>query len=67
MRALEKKIEQLHAEKTRLDGLLATGALYGEGRKEDLKLALRQQAEINAKLSELEQNWLLRQTELELL
>ena len=67
VRALEKEIGQLTAEKSRLDGLLVTGALYAEGRKEDLKLALRRQAEINAKLSELEQNWLLRQTELEML
>ena len=67
VRVIEKEMEQLHAEKTRLDGLLATDALYGEGRKEDLKLALRQQAEINTRSSELEENWLLRQTELEML
>ena len=64
--AIEKEMERHHAEKTRLDGLLATDALYSEGRKDDLKRALRQQAEINARLRELEENWLLRQAELEL-
>ena len=66
VRAIEKEMERHHAEKTRLDGLLATDALYSEGRKDDLKRALRQQAEINARLRELEENWLLRQAELEL-
>ena len=67
VRAIEKEIEKLNAEKIRLEALLATDAVYGEGRKEDLKLALRQQAQINAKLSELEESWLLRQSELEML
>jgi ATP-binding cassette, subfamily F, member 3 len=67
VRALEREIDKLHAEKTRLDGLLATGALYTDDRREDLKLTLRQQAEVGAKLSELEEEWLLRQTELEML
>ena len=67
VRALEKEMERLRTEKIRLDALLATDALYGKGRKEDLKLALRQQTEINATLRELEEQWLLRQTELEML
>ena len=67
VRAIEKEMARHQTEKARLDGLLATDALYSEGRKEDLKRALRQQAEINARLSELEENWLLRHTELELL
>ena len=67
MRAIEKEMARHQTEKARLDGLLATDALYSEGRKEDLKRALRQQAEINARLSELEENWLLRHRELELL
>ncbi len=67
VRALEREIDKLHTEKIQVDGLLATGALYSDSRKEDLKLTLRRQAEISAKLSELEEQWLLRQTELEML
>ena len=67
VRAIEKEMARHQTEKARLDGLLATDALYSEGRKEDLKRALRKQAEINARLSELEENWLLRHAELELL
>jgi ATP-binding cassette, subfamily F, member 3 len=67
VRTLEKEIAKLNAEKIRFDALLASDALYGEGRKEDLKLALRQQAETNAKLIDLEDSWLQRQSELEML
>ena len=67
VRAIEKEMEKLNREKLSLHGLLNDEALYSDMRKEDLKLALRQQANVEARLNELEEKWLLHQSELELL
>ena len=65
VRAIEREMEKLNAEKAKLLELLNAEELYVDGRKEHLKLALREQAEVNAKLERLEEKWLLHQSELE--
>ncbi len=67
IRAIDKDMEKLNSEKLRLHGLLNSEALYTEAQKEALKLALRQQADVEARIHELEEKWLLHQSELELL
>ena len=67
LRAIEKEMEKLNREKLRLTDLLNSENIYADAGKEALKLALRQQVEVAAKLNELEEKWLHRQSELEML
>jgi len=58
LRALEKDLEHLSAEKARLDAALADTALYDDSRKNDLKTLLREQAQVTQRLAEVEHAWL---------
>ena len=62
---LEREMAGLNAEKTRLEGVLASQDIYAEANKENLKACLLQQAEVQAKLSTAEERWLALQEELE--
>ena len=67
LREIEKTLGKLNEEKQSLDRLLASESIYLDARKEELKLALRRQAELGAKLDEFEEQWLMHQHELETL
>ena len=67
LKKLERDMEKLRQEKARLDALLNSDDMYSDPRKEELKLALRRQAEANTQIETLEAQWLQRQTELEML
>ena len=63
--ALEKKLEKLHAEKTKLDVLLADEKTYQDSNKALLTESLRRQAETRAELERVEAEWLEKQSALE--
>ena len=67
LRAIETEIDMLNREKAELNQLLNSENIYSDARKEELKLALRRQAESNAKIDSLEEQWLQRQSDLEML
>lgn len=63
--ALEKRIDGLSAEKSRLDALLADQGSYQEARKAELTETLRRQADVRAELERVEAEWLEKQQALE--
>ena len=63
--SLEKQMEKLTAEKTRLDAVLADEASYKDSNKTLLTDSLRQQAEVKAKLESIEATWMEKQAALE--
>ena len=63
--ALEREMEQLNAEKARLDALLANEGIYEEEQKTLLTESLRRQAELQARLAVAESRWLEKQSALE--
>ena len=65
LRSAEREIEALGIERARLEKLIASPDMYGDGRKEDLKRCLLEQAQITAKLHEAEELWLALSTKLE--
>jgi len=65
LRSAEREIEALGIERARLEKLIASPDMYGDGRKEDLKRCLLEQAQITANLHEAEELWLALSTELE--
>ncbi len=65
LKSAEREIEALGFEKCRLEKLIASPDMYADGRKEDLKRCLLEQAQVTAKLHEAEERWLALSTELE--
>ncbi len=65
LKSAEREIGALGIERTRLEKLIASPDMYGDGRKEDLKRSLLEQAKVTAKLHEAEARWLALSTELE--
>ena len=65
IRSAEREMEKLTAERQRLEKLLAAPDMYGDGRKEDLKRCLLEQAGVTAKLQKAEEQWLMLSAELE--
>ena len=63
--SLEKQMEKLTAEKTRLDTVLADEASYKDVNKTLLTDSLRLQAEVKTKLESIEATWLEKQAALE--
>jgi ATP-binding cassette subfamily F protein 3 len=67
LRTAEREIEKLNAERQRLEKLMAAPDMYGDGRKEDLKRCVLEQADVTAKLQKAEEQWLMLSAELEAL
>jgi ATP-binding cassette subfamily F protein 3 len=65
LKSAEREIEVLGIEKTRLEKLIASPDIYGDGRKDDLKRYLLEQAQVAAKLHQAEERWLALSAELE--
>ena len=63
--ALEKQMEKLSTEKSRLDALLAGEDIYKDANKALLTTSLREQAEVKTKLETVEAAWLEKQAEYE--
>ncbi len=55
---LEKALGELHASLAVVEARLADSALYEVARKEELRLALAEQAQLKVRESELEEQWL---------
>jgi len=55
---LEKALGELHASLAVVEARLADSALYEAARKEELRLALAEQAQLKVRESELEEQWL---------
>ena len=58
LKALEKELEQLGTEKTRIDALLADNSLYNSAEKDKLKALLKEQAGVQQALQKAEAGWL---------
>ena len=67
LRALEEELARLSADKTRLETLLADPNLYAERDREKVRSSLLERGRINARLEQLEEEWLLLQERLEAL
>jgi len=67
LRTLEEELARLTADKTRLETLLADPNLYAQSDREKLKSSLLERTRINARLEQLEEEWLLLQERLEAL
>ncbi|MBI5331768.1 MAG: ATP-binding cassette domain-containing protein [Betaproteobacteria bacterium] len=67
LRTLEADMERLNTRKTEVDSRLADPALYAEANKEEVKRLLRDQADLVARLEEVEGQWLEQQEQLETL
>jgi ATP-binding cassette subfamily F protein 3 len=65
LKSAEREIEALGIERTRLEKLIASPDMYVDGRKEDLKRCLLEQAQVAARLHEAEERWLAVSAELE--
>ncbi|MDF0607108.1 ATP-binding cassette domain-containing protein [Neisseriaceae bacterium TC5R-5] len=63
----ELELEQLSAEKTRLDNFMASEDAYNEGNKAQLAEAVRRLGEVSSQLADVEEAWLRLQAELEAL
>jgi ATP-binding cassette subfamily F protein 3 len=63
--ALEKELEPLQAEATAADAWLASGEAYGEGQRERLQATLKRQAELRARITALEDDWLWTQAQMD--
>jgi ATP-binding cassette subfamily F protein 3 len=62
---LEKELEKLTAERTRLDAVLADENTYQDAQKTLLTESLKRQAEVKARLETVESRWLEKQSALE--
>jgi ATP-binding cassette subfamily F protein 3 len=67
LRTLEEELSQLSADKTRLETLLADPNLYAQSDGERVKSSLLESARVNARLEQLEEEWLLLHERLEAL
>ncbi|MEM8659770.1 MAG: ATP-binding cassette domain-containing protein [Pseudomonadota bacterium] len=65
LKELEKAMADAEATRTELQQRLTDSELYSQERKSELSLLMRQEAELNQKLSGLEEQWLEQQTALE--
>ena len=65
IKRLEQQMERGNARKSELDAQLADPALYAEGRKEEVKALLFEQAALARELEQLEGEWLEQQEALE--
>jgi ATP-binding cassette subfamily F protein 3 len=65
VKRLEELMARLGAQKAGIEARLADPALYGEGRAEELKALLVEQAYVGKELESLEAEWLEKQAELE--
>ena len=65
VRTLEKTMEKLSAELSVLEDRLGDASLYEDSRRDELTELLRQQGYCKAELSQAEENWLEKSTELE--
>ncbi len=64
---LDRELEQLGAQRKRLESLLADPNLYAAESRERLKACLQDQAQVNARLHAAEERWLDLQVQLEAL
>jgi ATP-binding cassette subfamily F protein 3 len=67
IKRLEELMDRLNTRKTSLDAQLADAAIYADARKEALKQALFEQAQVTKELDDLEAEWLEQQAALEAL
>ncbi len=67
IKRLEELMDRLNSRKTSLDAQLADAAIYADARKEALKQALFEQAQVTKELDDLEAEWLEQQAALEAL
>ena len=65
VKKLESELETLHRKKTELDEALADPALYEERLSETLKILSLQHRDIQQRLDEVEESWMLASEELE--
>jgi len=65
VRTLEKTMEKLSAELSVLEDRLGDASLYEDSRRDELTELVRQQGYCKAELSQAEENWLEKSTELE--
>jgi len=65
LRALDAELEQLGARKAALESRLAQTDIYATDQREALKAALMEQSQVNARLTQLEEQWLELQARLE--
>ncbi|MCW5620656.1 MAG: ABC-F family ATP-binding cassette domain-containing protein [Burkholderiales bacterium] len=65
LRTLESELEQLSQRKQGIESRLADPNLYAPESREPLKAALLEQSQVNARLQEVEEQWLTLQTQLE--
>jgi len=63
---IEKELEPLQAEATAADAWLASTEAYEEGQREKLQATLKRQAEIRARITALEDDWLWTQAQMDL-
>jgi len=63
--AIEAELEPLQLEARETDAWLATGEAYEEGNRERMQASLKRQAEIRARIAELEDEWLWTHAEME--
>lgn len=62
----EQQLDQYHAKLSALDEQLADPQLYDAAQKEQLKLLIKQQAELKAALQQIEMDWLSASEQLEM-
>ena len=67
IKAVEQRMEGLHADKAAVRAVLADPQLYEVSHKEQLKVAVLRQGQIERELAELEEEWLNLQDEMEVL
>jgi ATP-binding cassette subfamily F protein 3 len=65
IRAIEEEIDRLRREHTQNDAWLATAEAYAEGSREELTTRSKRQAAIEARIGELEDDWLWSHAQME--
>jgi ATP-binding cassette, subfamily F, member 3 len=65
IRAIEEEMDRLRREHTENDAWLATGEAYAEGSREELATRSKRQAAIEARIGELEDDWLWSHAQME--
>jgi ATP-binding cassette subfamily F protein 3 len=63
--AIESELEPLSREAKQAEDWLASPEAYEEGNKERLQQALQRRGEVNARIAQLEEDWLWLQAQLE--
>ena len=62
---LEQRLDVLNSRKSSIDARLTDADIYSDGRKDELKRLLLEQADLNSELEVLETEWLEKQAALE--